>query len=288
MTSDWNRTRTDYDDDGTSRIHAALLSIAGILGEDLMQDVVLVGGLVPRLHFPTVPTGVAPHVGTRDIDLALQLSIFDEARYADIARHLKHAGLTPDTNIRDDGTETLTQARWKIGEGGTPVLIDFVMARPENEERKAGSVKHLGNDLGAYIMDALVMTATDHVSMKLDGQNLKGETTQQTIKVVGLATFVVLKALAIANRRKLKDVYDLCWVLEAAGPKVIGAQFKAHSPSDHTTKALEILGTKFQSPTHEGPSWAVEFEQGPNAKDEARAQDIVGLVTQFIRAAIES
>jgi|GEM_PF-731683 len=283
MISDWNRTHADYTDDETARVRSALLSVASIIGRDLLQDVVLVGGLVPQLHFREPPAHVEAHVGTRDIDLALQLSVFNGERYATIAQALKNAGLTNDTNVKDDGSETIRQARWKLVEGSTVVFIDFIMAQPDADRRRPGTVKHLGNDFGAFVMDAASVTAHDFMTMTLEGTTLKGEQTKANIRVVGLAGFVVLKAFALVGRRKPKDAYDLCWVLQAAGPEVVGNKVRDLPGSAEKAEALTILEDRFASAKHEGPRWVLEFNG--DAGNLERAEDLVGLVRTFLSVA---
>ena len=54
------------------RVRATCLYIATKLG-DLMDDLVVVGGLVPSLIIDQdrLPAGVNPHIGTMDLDLGL-------------------------------------------------------------------------------------------------------------------------------------------------------------------------------------------------------------------------
>lgn len=48
---------------------------------------------------------------------------------------------------------------------------------------------------------------------------------RQTLRVVGVATFIVLKARAFEDRKEEKDAYDLVYCLEHAGPDAAAAAF---------------------------------------------------------------
>jgi hypothetical protein len=92
------------------------------LGDDLLRETVIVGGLVPSLLYtdaiPSAETG--PHVGTLDVDLALDLVILEEDRYEDMAERLARAGFVPDTNPEGN----IIRQRWRTQNG---VSVDFLM-----------------------------------------------------------------------------------------------------------------------------------------------------------------
>jgi len=91
-------TAADYTPEQTELIRSATLTAATILG-DYMDDLAVVGGLVPSLLIPQteLPAGADPHVGTMDLDLGLDLAILDDQRYEGIAERLRESGFTPDT-----------------------------------------------------------------------------------------------------------------------------------------------------------------------------------------------
>lgn len=97
-------TMTGYSPETTSLARNTVLSLATWLG-DLMEDVVIVGGLVPSLLVGDPPDGVEPHAGTLDVDLALHLAVLDDERYTKISDRLRRAGAGPSLNA--DGAPQL-------------------------------------------------------------------------------------------------------------------------------------------------------------------------------------
>ena len=74
------------------------LFVATILG-DLLDDVVVVGGLVPYLLIDQANARAeGRHVSTRDLDLGLALALLNEERYREIAQRLRDRGFQQATN----------------------------------------------------------------------------------------------------------------------------------------------------------------------------------------------
>ena len=75
-------TLRDYPPIEVQAARAVLLELAHLLGE-YRQDVVLVGGWAPELLFPEAEL---THVGSLDVDLALNHRSLDDAGYRTIRR----------------------------------------------------------------------------------------------------------------------------------------------------------------------------------------------------------
>lgn len=95
------------------------LYMATLLG-DLKDDVVVVGGLVPYLIVDQT-VAVEAHVGTRDLDLGLALSVLNEERYREISDRLRRNGFKPDENQAG----RTTRQTWRLG--SQRVTIDFLI-----------------------------------------------------------------------------------------------------------------------------------------------------------------
>jgi hypothetical protein len=115
-------TAKEYSSDQFKLVLATCLYVATFLG-DYMEDIVIVGGLVPSLLIDqdSLPEGAEQHVGTIDLDIGLALAILEDKRYEAIAGSLRRAGFSQDISDRGDPT----RQRWKITEPGK-VTIDFL------------------------------------------------------------------------------------------------------------------------------------------------------------------
>ena len=106
-------------------VRKTCLYVATKLG-DLLDELVVVGGLVPSLLIPekSLPPNEDIHVGTMDLDLGLSLALLDAHRYEELTLRLRRAGFEPDVN--DAGNPTFQ--RWKIESSpDLKVTVDFVI-----------------------------------------------------------------------------------------------------------------------------------------------------------------
>ena len=105
------RTAAGYAPEQVQRVRATCLYLATKLG-DLMDDLVVVGGLVPSLLIDQsqLPEEVSPHVGTMDLDVGLAFVVVAEHHYQTLTERLRRAGLQPDVN--EEGNPT--RQRWRI------------------------------------------------------------------------------------------------------------------------------------------------------------------------------
>jgi hypothetical protein len=124
-------TAAGYSSRHAEHVRATCLYMATKLG-DLLDDTVIIGGLVPSL---LIDQRVADelHVGTMDLDVGLSLAIFDEEHYQDLTERLRRAGFTADEN--EEGKPT--RQRWKI-DGEARVTVDFLIA-PNLATRRGAS-----------------------------------------------------------------------------------------------------------------------------------------------------
>ncbi len=231
------------------------LYVATLLG-DLKDDVVVVGGLVPYLIVDQT-IAVEPHVGTRDLDLGLALSVLNEERYHEISERLRRNGFKPDEN---EAGRT-TRQTWRLG--SQRVTIDFLIGQVDADHRP-GTLQSLEADFAAIVTRALPAAFADFIDVVIDDRTPMGDLACRTVKVCGPAAFVVLKAHALHNRGEPKDAYDLIYVLKHYGNgdcREVAARFSAVAAMPATDEAVEYLTADFASPEHLGASRAAAWRR---------------------------
>jgi hypothetical protein len=270
---------TDYKREDLELVRQTCLYVATKLG-DLLDDLVVVGGLVPSLLIPdeSLPAGEDVHIGTTDLDLGLSLAILDTKRYEDLSLRLNRADFKPDEN--EEGNPILQ--RWKITpSAGFKVTLDFLIP-PSFAADKGGDLRHIQKDLAAVITPGLRLAFRDKQKVSLKGVTLLGEKANRDIWVCGPGAFVVLKALAFDQRGENKDAYDLYFVIRNYG-RSIDDVCRCISPlleEVETKKALAILNRDFLEPDGIGPSRVAQFQyRGPNADLQA---DVAGYVKELL------
>jgi len=269
----------DYKRENVALVRQTCLYVATKLG-DLLDDLVVVGGLVPSLLIPdeSLPAGEDVHIGTMDLDLGLSLALLDSKRYEDLTLRLYRADFKPDKN--EEGNPTLQ--RWKI----TPatdlkVTVDFLIP-PSLATDKGGDLRHIEKDFAAVITPGLPLAFQDKQKVSLKGLTLLGEKANREIWVCGPGAFVVLKALAFDQRGENKDAYDLYFVIRnyAGGVDDVCRCLSPLLKEVETKKALEILNRDFSEPDGVGPSRVALFQYGgPDADLQA---DVVGFTKELL------
>jgi len=264
-------------------VEAACLKVAVTLGA-LMDELCIVGGLVPSL---LIDRQLAPedltdevHSGTNDLDVGLAVVLLDDNQYMEISRRLRQEGFEPDRNERGNPTPQ----RWRLG--SLNVTVDFLLPPIPGAER-GGRVQPLEGDFGALIAPGLQLAFDERLEVEVEGRTLTGETARRLIPVCGPATFVVLKALALADRGEPKDAYDLVYVLRRwpGGVADVAERLVGHATrhADVVHKALRSLATDFADPSRLGSRRAASFHAEEGDDLDAAAADAQGYVDDLLR-----
>ena len=269
----------DYKKESVEFIRRACLYLATKLG-DLLDNLVVVGGLVPSLLIPSesLPEGTDVHIGTMDLDLGLSLALLDTKRYEDLVLRLRRAGFRPDEN---EAGNTVMQ-RWMIvADSGEKITVDFLIP-PSLEGDQGGVLRHIENDFAAIIMPGLRLAFQDRKLVGIEGHTLFYEKASRNIWVCGPGAFVVLKTLAFDQRGENKDAYDLYYVIRNYGRGVDDVYECLHPllREAETQKALEILNRDFLMPESIGPSRVARFLYGAETPD--LQADVAGFVRELL------
>lgn len=271
-------TATGYRSEQAELVRATCLYVATKLG-DIMDDLVVVGGLVPSLLIDqdNLPEGVDAHVGTVDLDVGLTLALLDEGRYQALAERMRRAGFEQDAT--DKGTPT--RQRWRIV-GPEKVTVDFLI-EPSHSEDQGGTLRDIEHDFAAVITPGLQLAFQDAEPITLSGKTIRNEQVTRGIQVCGPGAYVVLKSLAFRGRGENKDAYDLYYLLRSygAGVNEIASRLLPLRTDSHTTQAIDILKEDFQTRDGVGPLRVAEFLLG--RPDDEIQVDVVGFVGRLLR-----
>jgi hypothetical protein len=275
--ADKPKRASEYKSEQVELVRATCLYVATKLG-DMMDDLLIVGGLVPSLIIDqeALDEDLGRHVGTMDLDVGLQLALLNEGRYRELSGRLRDAGFTMDTN--DAGKPT--RQRWAIANAGT-VTLDFLI-QPSREGDKPGGLRDLEGDFAAIIAPGLRCAFRDRKRVTLQGTTLFGEKATREAWVSDAGAYVVLKALAFDSRGENKDAYDLFYVVRNYGGGVddVAAKLRPLLDDPEAQRALEILRRDFSEPDAVGPMRVAAFVTG--GKDDALQVDVVGFVAQLL------
>ncbi len=268
-------TFRDYSQDQIAAAKSVLLEIVRLLGA-YRDDMVVVGGWVPELILPAHPNR---HVGTLDVDLALNHSNLQEAGYETIRQLLLKRGYEPHQqqpfiffrSVLVQGKSIRVELDFLSGEYGGTGAGHRTQHIQDTRARKAR-----GCDL-AFAMN---------LEVRINGTLPEGGEDSADVRVASIVPFLVMKGMALSERLKEKDAWDIYFTMTNY-PGGIDALIAETRPNMHhglVREGLRKIGEKFASPEHMGPKFVADFEDAGDPDERARImRDAYERVNYFLR-----
>ena len=270
-------TAAGYEGEHTELVRATCLYVATKLG-DLLDDMVVIGGLVPSLLIEQddLSDGVDAHVGTMDLDVGLTIALLGEGRYRTLTERLRQAGFEQDATEQGNPT----RQRWKI-ETREKVTVDFLIP-PSLPGDRGGALRNIEPDFAAIIAPGLHLAFVDREQVTISGTTVVGEQATRAVWVCGAGAYVVLKSLAFHLRGENKDAYDLYYLVRNYGTSVddVASRLKPLLGDPAANEAIRILERDFREHDGPGPRRVADFLS--DAPDEEIQADVVGFIGQLL------
>jgi hypothetical protein len=241
--------RIDYTAAAVDAAKSVLIELMHILGA-YRDDMVLVGGWIPDL---LIPTSQERHVGSIDVDVALNHKEMTEAGYRMIGEILRQHGYIQDQQqpfiFRKDVRGQRVQVDFLAGEYGGTGKTRRTQKVLDMQPRKAR-----GCDLAFQIPPA-------QISVK--GKLPDGALDEVQVQIVSVVPFLAMKGIAMEDRRKAKDAYDIYFVLQhfPGGVDEVVKAFRPHLKLVLVQEGLKKMAVKFASIDHVGPRDVVDFDE---------------------------
>jgi hypothetical protein len=269
------RQREDYSERQIEAARRVLVDVGQVLAA-FVDCLVVVGGWIPDLLLPEADE---PHIGSIDVDLALDVVKLNEGRYAELLK------LLLDTKRYKKGTKDFQLVvEVDLKDGEKPVSVEVEFLAPKEVKLKKNKPKLLA-DFRVLQADGCGVAFHAPLELPLSGKTVRGATNTVRLRVASLSDFLVMKAHAIAGRDKPKDSYDLCYCLEyfPGGMKKLAADWKKRLGEKDVTKAVKILREKFVTVDAFGPQQLVEFHNSPDSESQAmQSRRAYELVQRFL------
>ena len=269
------RNEEDYTHRQTIAARRVLVDIGQVLAS-FVDCLVVVGGWTPDLLLPNADE---PHVGSIDVDLALDAAKLNDGRYAELVKMLLD---TRRYTLGQKDFQLVVEVNLQDGE--QPVQVEVEFLAPKEVKLKKHRPKLLA-DFRVLQIAACSEAFHNPVEIDIPGRNVRGAQNTVRLRIASLPDFLVMKAHAIGGRDKPKDTYDFCYCLDQfpAGMEVLAQDWKKRSGEKNITKAVEILREKFASVDAFGPQQLVEFHSASTAETQAmHARRAYELVRKFL------
>ena len=276
------RLRTDYDRAITGASLSALAELGLALGT-YRDSLVLVGGWVPYLLVREHGRGGFAHVGSIDIDLAVDPETVDREGYATIVELVEDRGYQG-RHSRTGERLAFSFAKDVLWEGRTYSIHVDLLTEGEGGRRRHRRVQP---DLPARIARGCGIAFRHNHTVKVDSVLPEGGRTEVEVKALDITGCVGMKGIVLGERFKEKDAYDVYSVVGhcLGGPEEVAGVVAGHLSDAELSDGIDVISRRFRSIDAEGPAWVAGFLEPTDGEARARATaEAFVMVDRFVRA----
>lgn len=245
-------TRKDYPEYAVEAARSVLLELAHLFGS-YGDDIVVVGGWVPGL---LLSSEKAPHIGSTDVDLALDHRALQEPQYQSLLAMLIERGY-----LQSEKQPFIFHRNVKVGESEVIVQVDF-LAGEYAGTRKSHRTQEI-EDMRARKSRGCDLVFEMNTEVEIQGILPEGGKDQAAIRVASVVPFIVMKGMALADRLKEKDAWDIyyCLLHFPGGVEALVEMIRPHISHGLVREGLDKIAEKFASPEHVGPKFVADFDE---------------------------
>jgi hypothetical protein len=283
------RTAQTYGPGVTGASKAVLLELMAVL-RPYRDALVLVGGWAPYFLLEQHRRDGDPfvHVGSIDIDLAVDPATVNEPAYATIAELLKERGYRPAADRRGgaipNSFERIVQA--PITKKPYTIRVDF-LTRPDDP--RPGRQRHrvIQDELLARQIKGCEAAFAHQTTFELTGTLPDGGQVTVPIRMADVVASLAMKGIVLGDRYREKDAYDI-YALAAhyqQGPQDVASALRPHLDDPLVSEGMAGVRTAFATREANGPAWVASFLVSPifSAEHERLITDAFMVVNELNR-----
>lgn len=252
-------SKSQYGDKEIRACKAVLLELVHLLGE-IKDEMVIIGGWTPAFLFQQSDD---PHVGSLDIDVALDFSKIPDDTYQTMLKAFLKRGYTQDKE------QPFRFFRKVKIEGAELVNVEVDLMAGEYGGTGKGHRTQKVQDIRARKARGCDLAFDFSNTVTLEGELPEGGKDKVSFKVAGIIPFLVMKGMAMYERMKEKDAYDIYYCVEhyPGGVEGLAPEFRPHLKNKLIIEGLEKIRNKFASVEHIGPKWVADFLEVTEKED---------------------
>lgn len=257
-------SRRDYSAEAVEACQSVLIELIHLMGE-FQDHIVVVGGWVPAL---LLPGALEPHAGTLDIDLALDFRQISDESYQTILEALAARG------YRQDPAQPFRFFRDVPVAGREPVAVEVDLLTGEYGGTGPGHRTQPVQDVRARKARGCDLVFSNPVRVSVEGDLPLGGRDRVTFQVAAIVPWLVMKGMALADRLKEKDAYDIYYCLRyyPGGAAALAGAFRPHLGNRLVREGLQKIRSQFLSAAHVGPKSVADFLEITEPEERAITQ----------------
>ena len=243
-------TKSEYRQREVEAAKSVLIELMQILGE-YRDQMVLIGGWVPFFLFGS------EHVGSTDVDIALDREQINEDVYRTIRQHLEKRGYS-------QGAQPFIFTKEVEIDEGSPVVveIDFLAGEYGGSETRHRH-QDVQGDLKARKTRGCELALEYHTQITVEGQMPGGAVNKVQVNLSDVVPFIAMKGMALYGRMKEKDAWDIFFCVRShpGGIEGLAKEFESVLQNKLVQEGLRKIRAKFASIDGIGPTSVVDFDE---------------------------
>jgi hypothetical protein len=244
------------------------------------QDVlVLVGGWTPYFLIERFGRENPVHVGSIDIDLAIDPDRTGPDDYATIAELVERRGYTVRRSSDGQAVPFSFERATISPVNGEPytISVDFLTSGPP--EGRAHRHRRVQPGLPARIAKGCSIAFRHNMTVDVAGLLPGDGEARGSIRMLDITGCLGMKGIVLGERYSEKDAYDVFSVVGQClgGPLEVASEVRPHLGDAEVAAGIEAIRKRFRDLDAEGPSWVAAFLQlsSPTMRERATAEAYV-------------
>jgi len=266
-------------------VYLELMTILGAYREGL----VLVGGWAPYFILERFGREGADfrHVGSIDIDIAVNHRLVSPDQYTSIVERLERRGYSERLNRVGQPIPFIFEREVELGEGQGARIIEVDFLAPEyggtGKRHRHQRVQH---DLLARKARGCDVVFDHCFDYELRGILPNGAENTVQVKIADVVGCLTMKGIVLGERYHEKDTYDLYSVITyySGGPEGAAQAVKPHLDNALVREGIDTIAQKFKGIRSVGPVGVGNFLASDSAERDRLIADAFVNVSEFIKA----
>lgn len=266
--------KTDYKGIRSELCLSVMVDVISCIGK-YRKNFVLVGGLVPKVLFAKE----SKHIGTYDVDFAVNSHHVSEREYATIADMLFKRGYRYRKDA--DGHDLKFSFEREIELEGKKHIVVVDLIGPEyGTKTKKGFREKIQEGVHVHKARGVDIVFDNAIEVDVTATLPDGVLHTEKIKVPNGAAYLVLKLIAFESRKSEKDAYDIysCLKFYPGGIDSLIEDFRPMLQHGLVKEAIAFMEKFFSDPLQIGPQRFARFMSEDAMERKAYASELEQLV----------
>lgn len=267
---------------------SALLELATAL-KHYSNALALIGGWAPYYLVKDHGRPGFEHIGSIDIDLAIDPDLIGSEEYASIVDIITDRGYAMRRSIDKSPIPFSYRKDIRVSEVGLAfdISVDFLTC--QSREHRGHRHREVQASLPARIAKGCELAFEHNYTRNVEGILPGNGRAEAAIKVLDLPGCIGMKGIVLGERYKEKDAYDIFSVISQClgGPDEVGSIVRPLMDDERLREGVANISQRFRSIEAEGPSWVGSFLHPYDTELRKRAQaESYVLVNRFLKTVI--